>query len=94
MHIKRVAGHDDPVANLRNARHAVDSLGDAPGGCLQQSVIFAVELDLDGLGHGSQIADQVFHQLGGINFDAGDLVGDLTADLVHDGFDVPPRRRF
>ena len=50
----------------------------------------AEQLDLDRLRHGGKIADQVFHELRGLDFDPGHLRLDLARDLGHHLLDITP----
>ena len=55
--------------------------------------VIAVELDLDRLRHRRQVADQVGHQLNGLDFQPGYFARDALPDLTHDRLDRAPGKR-
>ncbi len=90
MNQQRVAGRIDAIAHVD---HTAD-LGNARGDVLCRAVqLFrgvSKDLDFDRLRHRSQVADQVFHQLGHFDLEAGHIAFDPAADIVHDRLHWPP----
>ena len=60
------------------------------GGRLQLGLVIAEQLDLDRLGHGGEVADHVFHQLGGLDLDARHPGFDPITDIGHHRLYVAP----
>jgi hypothetical protein len=46
-------------------------------------LVLAVELDLDRLGHGGEVADEVLHELDELDLDPRHIGGHARADLIH-----------
>ncbi len=88
--MQAVAGNDYPALVLGDAAHLLDGVLDPWGGLLEQGGIVAVELDLDRLGHRREVADEVLHQLGGLDLQARNGALNLARHLVHDLLDRPP----
>ena len=91
--VQGVAGQHDPVVDIHHTGHLFDAGGHLRRQAPQQLLIVREYLDLNRLGNGSQIADQVFHQLGHFDLDSGHVVLDPAADVVHHGFDARAGKR-
>ncbi len=90
--VQRVAGQHDAVVDVHHAGHLADGVGHLGRELLQQLLVVGEDLDLDGLRHGGQVADQVLHELQHLDVEAGDGLLDLRAHVVHDLLDGPARQ--
>ncbi len=89
LDLQPVAGDHHPGLHLGDAADLADGVGHLRRGPLQQGDVVGIELHLDGLRHGRQVADQVLHQLGGLDLEAGHVGLHLVPDLGHHLLDRP-----
>ena len=91
MDINRVAGDFDAIEHFHHAGDFSHRGGDFPGPDTIGRLV-AEYLHLDRLRCCDQIADQVFHQLRGLDAQTRHLRGDLVAHIAHDFLDAAARR--
>ena len=92
--IERVSRDDHAIPDLGHAGNRHNRLRDLGRNLVKDRRVVAEDLDLDGLRNRREVADQIFHELRGLDIESGyGLLGPL-ADLRHDLLDVAPGRRF
>ncbi len=83
-----VAGDALAIDDFDDARNLADRIADLRCGTAEFRRVVAEKLDLDGLRHGGQVADQIFHELGGLDLEARHPGGHALPDIGHDVFDI------
>ena len=89
-HGNGIARDPQAIDHFHNAVDLADCFGNMLRSLFERDRIIAEQLDLDWLGHGGEIANQVFHQLQGFDLDPRNLLFDPAPDVAHYLLNRPP----